>query len=220
MPEEANSPAFPDPNELWKQWYDTSATMWSRFMDGNAAKTQPSFPDPFTVFKQWYEATSDVWTKMADDVVANQEVLKASSEFLDSYARLYRALRRGNEEYWHNLQLPTRSDIARVADLVVSLEEKVDRIDDAFDDLSERLAQDEANSAIEKQLAQLEQRLEQVTKGQQASSAATVKELQGRLDAVERKLDSVLEMLKAQGSKGASSQTARRKTQKPAGAKA
>lgn len=217
MPEDAKSPAFPDPTELWKQWYETSASMWSRLMDGSAAKTQSTFPDPFTVFKQWYEATSGIWSRLADDVVANQEILRASSDFLDSYARLYRALRTGNEEYWHNLQLPTRSDIARVADLVVSLEEKVDSIDDALDDLSEQVKMDDGRVAIEKRIDRLEQRLEHVAKEQQSASAATVKEMQKRLDAVERKLDRVLEMLKTPG--GAET-PARRKVQKPVEAEA
>lgn len=213
MPEEVNFPAFPDPTELWKQWYEASATMWSRLTDGKDAKAQPSFPDPFTVFKQWYDTTSAMWSRMAEDVNANEEVLKASSQFLDSYARLYRMLRRGNEEYWHNLQLPTRSDIARVADLVVSLEEKVDRLDDAFDDLSQRVARaDATGAAIEQRLAQLVQHLEQVAQDQQAG-AATVRELQQRLDTVEYKLNGAAEKA---GREAPPAAPARSRARKPA----
>jgi len=159
MPDETNPPSFPDPTEMWKQWYETSANMWSRMMDGSIAKNEPPPADPFAFIKQWYDANSEAWSKMADDVIANEEFLKAASEFLSSYARLYRSLRHNNEEYWHNLQLPTRGDVARVAELVVALEEKVDGIDETIDDLAH---------------------------------------LGQRLDAVEHKLDSLVEMIKKQ----------------------
>lgn len=177
MPGEPNPPSFPDPTEMWKQWYETSANMWSRMMDGSVAQNEPPPANPFDFIKQWYDASSEAWSKMADDVMANEEFLKAASEFLSSYARLYRSLRHNNEEYWHNLQLPTRGDVARVAELVIALEEKVDSIDDTLDGL-----------------AQLGQ----------------------RLDTVERKLDSILETVKAQKSAPpkAVSPTTRRKTTK------
>jgi len=172
MPEEPKSPSFPDPTEMWKQWYETSANMWSRMMDGSAAKTEPPPADPFAFIKQWYDASSEAWSKMAGDVIANEEFLKAASEFLSSYARLYRSLRHNDEEYWHNLQLPTRSDVARVAELVVALEEKVDRIDETIDDFGARAGK---------------------------VDDAAAKELQRRIDTIERKLDSLLEMVKKQG---------------------
>jgi hypothetical protein len=177
MPGEPNPASFPDPTEMWKQWYETSANMWSRMMDGSITKNEPPFADPFAFIKQWYEASSEAWSKMADDVMANEEFLKAASEFLSSYARLYRSLRHNNEEYWHNLQLPTRGDVARVAELVVALEDKVDGIDDTLDDL-----------------AQLKQ----------------------RLDVIERKLDSLVETMKAQKSASpkAAAPAPRRKTTK------
>ena len=62
------------------------------------------------------------------------------------------------------MQLPTRSDIARVAGLVVSLEEKVDTIEDALEGLKERFAQAETSKAgdgrLEKRLQQIERKLD------------------------------------------------------------
>jgi len=179
-----------DPTELWKQWYETSSNQWLEMMEEARAKmlAGESLPtDPFTFFKQWYEATSETWSKVVGDVIGTEKFVEATSRFLESYTSFARTLRRTNEEYFRNLQLPTRSDIARVAELVVALEEKVDRIEDAFEEFQE---------------------------GPQVAISEVVEGLSKRLDRVESKLDKVLAALEKNAAKASRSTGATpRKTQ-------
>ena len=190
MSEEENTQRAMDPTELWKQWYETSSNQWLEMMEEARAKmlAGESLPaDPFTFFKQWYEATSETWSKVVGDVIGTEKFVEATSRFLESYTSFARTLRRTNEEYFRNLQLPTRSDIARVAELVVALEEKVDRIEDAFEEFQE---------------------------GPQVAISEVVEGLSKRLDRVESKLDKVLAALEKNAAKASRSTSATpRKTQ-------
>lgn len=213
-----------DPKEAWKQWFEATTdawktvaekgadplgltTQWLEMMEEARAKMvsgEITPADPFTFFKQWYDATSETWAKVIGDVIGTDQFMEAASQFLASYTSFYRTLRRSSEEYFHNLQLPTRSDIARVAELVIALEDKVDRIDDVFSDFEEgysRVASSEAVGNLERRLDQVESRLVPFSTALQ--QLAGVESLEKRLDRVESKLDKLLSMLEKGGAKEA-----------------
>lgn len=220
--------------EMWKMWFGTTmeiwrqaaatsgdpmglTTSWLKLMEDAqtrffAGEVLPS--DPFTLFRQWYEATSEQWSKSVEQIIGSEQFLEATAPFTESYTSLVRAFRRASEEYFQQLQLPTLSDIARVAELVVNLEEKVDKIDDAFEDLAERTKQ----TATSKAVTHLEKEIEGL------ATNKTVTALQKRLDQVEHKLDLVLTALKkieatqskAAQAQASSSEPAARKGQKKA----
>jgi polyhydroxyalkanoic acid synthase PhaR subunit len=187
-----------NPQELWKRWFETATeawrkaaemggdplglmTQWTEIMEEARARLLADFRlpgDPFTFFKQWYEATNETWSTLVGNIIGSENFMEVSSEFLKSYASFYAALRRANEEYFRNLQLPTRSDIARVAELVINLEDKVDRIDSTLEDF-----EDGAGSNLSHFPSML-QKLEHVEQ--------RVQSLEKRLGQVEGKLDDVL----------------------------
>ena len=153
-------------------------------MPEGAKETFP--PDPFTFFREWYNATSETWSKAAEGVVGSDQFMELNKHFLESYTTFYKTFRQANEEYFRNLQLPTSSDIARVAELVVALEEKIDRIEDTLEDSEQ---------------------------GQPLSTTSPIfKSLEERLQRVESKLDSVLAALeKAQAQKSPENDPSARK---------
>jgi polyhydroxyalkanoic acid synthase PhaR subunit len=94
---------------------------------------------------------------------------------LQSYASFYKVFKRNSEEYLKNLQLPVRSDITRIAGLVVNLEEKVDRVEEVLEDL-----EDTGTTTIE------------------PASAEAIENLEARLDRVEGKLDRLISALEGE----------------------
>ena len=129
-----------------------------------------SFPkDPLEFAVQWYNATNGPFGEFVQDVVEREEFLEASSRWMQNYASLYRIFSRQSEEYLRNLQIPVRSDISRIAGLIVALEDKVDRIEEAFEDFEYGYAK--------------------------PATAEEVGELDKRLDRVEGKLDRLLTAL-------------------------
>jgi polyhydroxyalkanoic acid synthase PhaR subunit len=172
---------------LTTAWLETLERARKRVLAGEASPTLA-----FESFKQWYDATNESWAKSVGTVFASEQFMEAVKQFLESYAGFSKTMRKANEEYFHSLQLPTRSDIARLGELIVALEEKVDRLDDAFADYKEEAAEvgsSEAIGALQKQISQLEASLKPLPSA--LESIQGINTLAKRLEQLERKLDGV-----------------------------
>ena len=106
-------------------------------------------------------------------MLRRDEVLESTKRFLETYARSHREQRHTSEEWLKNLQLPTRSDVARVARLVVVVENKVDRIEEALEVFVHGDSEPATGGALES--------------------------LEGRMDRLEDKMDHILTTLEKLG---------------------
>lgn len=170
---------------LWKQWFDAVQDSWQKSvgLGQEAVGLTPrwiamldqirhnllsaeGFPtDPLQFATRWYNATSGPFSDFVGDLIEREEILDASSRSLQSYATFYKAFRRDSEEYLKALSIPVRSDITRVASLVVALEEKIDRIEETLEDFQDGYAEPataEAVDGIDGRIQGLEQRLDNV----------------------------------------------------------
>jgi DNA repair exonuclease SbcCD ATPase subunit len=122
---------------------------------------------------QWYNDTSEKWSKKADDLLKQSEILESMGGFLKDYARSYGELRSASEVGLKNLRLPARSDIARVAKLVRTVEDKVDQIQEVFEEF--------------------------IYTDAEPATAAAVGGLEERMDRLEGKMDQMLAILEKLG---------------------
>jgi polyhydroxyalkanoic acid synthase PhaR subunit len=175
--------------DLWQRWFEMTTDSWRKSAEvgQSAMELLPRWmqmldeartnllaggvppSDPLQLATQWYNATSGPFSDFVGDVIEREEFLEPSSRFLQSYASFYKVFKRNSEEYLKNLQLPVRSDITRIAGLVVNLEEKVDRIEEVLEDFEYGYAE--------------------------PATGESVKQLEDRLDRVEGKLDRLLAAL-------------------------
>jgi len=185
----------PGAQDIWQRWFELTSDSWRRGaeMSQNAIELLPRWmqmldeartnllaggappSDPLQLAAQWYNATSGPFSDFVGDVIEREEFLEPSSQFLQSYASFYKVFKRNSEEYLKNLQLPVRSDITRIAGLVVNLEEKIDRVEEVLEDL-----EDTGTTSVE------------------PASAEAVQNLEARLDRVEGKLDRLISALEAE----------------------
>src|SRR5829696_6007255 len=183
----------PGSRELWQRWFELSADSWKKSAElgQSAMEVLPRWmqmldeartnllaggappSDPLQLTTQWYNATSGPFSDFVGDVIEREEFIEPSSRFLQSYASFYKVFKRNSEEYLKNLQLPVRSDISRIAGLVVNLEEKVDRIEEVLEDFEYGYAE--------------------------PATTESVKGLETRLERVEGKLDRLLAALEGGG---------------------
>src|SRR6266566_9747850 len=181
-----------DPLGLTTQWLEMMEEMRKRIMAGDILPT-----DPFTFFQKWYEATSETWARVVDDLLSSEKFIESASPLLEIYSNFVKTLHRANEEFFSNLQLPTRSDLARVAGLVVAMDEKVDKLEDALENLEDERSQEspllraanEAIGGLEGRLGKVENKLDTLSTALGKNEA--VKSLDGRLGRVENKLDTL-----------------------------
>jgi polyhydroxyalkanoic acid synthase PhaR subunit len=187
----------PEVRDLWRRWFEMTQDSWRKSveMGQSAMELLPRWvqmldeartnllagavppSDPLQLATQWYNATSGPFSDFVGDVIEREEFLEPSSRFLQSYASFYKVFKRNSEEYLKNLQLPVRSDITRIAGLVVNLEEKVDRIEEVLEDFEYGYAE--------------------------PATSESVKNVENRLDRVEGKLDRLLAALEGAQNGGA-----------------
>jgi polyhydroxyalkanoic acid synthase PhaR subunit len=181
--------------ELWRRWFETTvglpngtseagneftnsmAPVWKEMADDISAKmlsgeTLPEEPARF--FVEWYNEREERWSETADELIKRDEVLESMGRLFETYARSETELRQASEDGLKNRGAPTRSDVARVAKLVVVVENKVDRIEETLEDLVQ------GNSEV-------------------ATLGAVVNGLEERMDRLEGKMDRILAALEKLG---------------------
>ena len=172
--------------ELWKRWFETMvmsrggveeaenhfsgamASLWSEMAEDASAEilSDGGLPeDPLRSFVRWYNDTEERWSEEANEFLRKDEVLEQAGRSLEGYARSYAESRRVSEEGLKMFRLPTSSDVARVARLVVVVENKVDRIEEAFEEFvygDDEPATAEAVGSLQERMDRLEGKMDRV----------------------------------------------------------
>ena len=166
---------------LGPRWLSMLEEVRQNLLNGEALPT-----DPLSFGVRWYNATSEPLSRFVGEILESDEFLEGSSRFFENYATLYKVFSRNSEEYLRTVQLPTRSDMSRIAGLVVALEDKVDGVEETLEDVVDGIGN--ASSGNDG-LGAVEERVGNV---------------EGRLDRVEGKLDRLLAAVEALGNAPAS----------------
>lgn len=171
--------------ETWRQGMRLSesfARLGPRWVElAEALRTQmlaePLPRDPLTLLTRFYAATTGPLTAMSRDLLSDDAYLQLSRRLLENYVTSEAIFRRACEDFFSRLQLSTSADSARIAALVVGLDDKVDRLDEAWEDATYGTGRDQGGS------------------GADAAASADVR---ARLERVEEKLDQLIARLGAQ----------------------
>lgn len=140
----------PGPYEAWREFYEINEQAWTKAM------------------KDFYEANEEIWTKTLKDVTSTQWFAEAQGKMLETLLALQKMMRDGTTAQMNALNLPTRDDVARMGELIVSLEEKVDQVEDRLGSMADGLEHrlDERLAKLEKDLPrQVDDRLAKLAEG-------------------------------------------------------
>jgi hypothetical protein len=96
--------------------------------------TQYSMIDPFQVWKRVYFSFEDSLTKTIRDSVTTDNFANSLDWILNSYLQYLKLQKDFVSRYMDESPFPSKHDVARVAELVVSLENKVDRLEEELDE--------------------------------------------------------------------------------------
>lgn len=174
MSSEAHAHDPTDPAKVWNDWNETTTGMRSSSLDrGKEAYRDPFglyhlWMKPITFFEQWYNATSRTCGWMVGRVVNSRQFLGANCQFIETYMSLVRASLLVNAVMFQKFQIPTCSDLACVAKLVASLEERISTFEDAFVNVDDDYLKVAADQVVEglaveelaERMAQVEDKLD------------------------------------------------------------
>jgi polyhydroxyalkanoic acid synthase PhaR subunit len=103
--------------------------------------SSPRSTDPFELWRQIYETNERAWNAVLERTVNNPAFAESSGKILETFLSAQKTVRENMRSYLEQINLPTREDIARLGELIVSLEEKVDQLDDRLDRIERAVTQ-------------------------------------------------------------------------------
>ena len=89
--------------------------------------------DPFETWRQLYDANERAWTEALEQTMSSPEFEESSGKMLETMLAAQKSVRDNMRTYLETMNVPTREDIARLGELVVGLEEKIDQVIDRLD---------------------------------------------------------------------------------------
>ena len=104
-------------------------------------------PDPFETWRQLYDANERAWSTALEQAMASPDFSESSGKMLEAMLAAQKSVRDNMRTYLETINVPTREDIARLGELVVGLEEKIDQLADRLDGIEEAVRPKPAKSA-------------------------------------------------------------------------
>ena len=93
--------------------------------------------DPFETWRQLYDANERAWTEALEQTMSSPEFEESSGKMLETMLAAQKSVRDNMRTYLETMNVPTREDIARLGELVVGLEEKIDQVVDRLDTIED-----------------------------------------------------------------------------------
>jgi hypothetical protein len=89
--------------------------------------------DPFETWRQLYDANEQAWSTALGEAMGSAEFGESSGKMLETMLAAQKQVRENMRTYLETMNVPTREDIARLGELVIGLEEKIDQVADRLD---------------------------------------------------------------------------------------
>lgn len=90
-----------------------------------------NLPGPNDMIDAWVKAATDAerrWNEYFNQQMSTDEFGQFMSRQMEGYATLQANFARGMEQYLHAMNIPTQSDLAKLADRLTALELQVDAL--------------------------------------------------------------------------------------------
>lgn len=100
--------------------------------------------DPLQAWKSVYEQTEKFWGKALNETIKTEEYSAWMGSVLDLNLFYQKMMNDVTKNYLDKVNIPTQEDIARVASLIISLESKVDNIEEFLEEKEDLFVQSSA----------------------------------------------------------------------------
>lgn len=90
----------------------------------------PEQKDLYALWRQLYDANEKVWSQATGEFMESQAFAQWQGRMLETFLAFQRTWRDSATAQLQAANLPTRDDIARLGELILGLEEKIDQLAD------------------------------------------------------------------------------------------
>jgi len=153
-------------------------------------REQSASSDPFTVWGTIYGANMEMWSRTVADMINTDVVSDALGTYLDNYLASSEPFRRVPEQYmefWLNsMNMPSRDDVGRLTERVMTLEDRLQMIDTGATPAEQ----------IAPQLDLLTNKLDQ----RHSTMQTRVEEAQACIEALDGRIGQIIQMIEGQAS--------------------
>lgn len=110
----------------------------NRLMGNESSKTKQkqaepgdiiSIPNIVELWKELYFNTEELWATTTKELIASKSFINLLDQIRDQSLSLYKVSQQNIDQYLEVNPLPSKKDIARIAELVIGLEDKIDDFD-------------------------------------------------------------------------------------------
>lgn len=127
------------------------------------------FPDFAELWKELYFKTESAWADAFREFVSTDTFVEMLDQSLNQHLSIEKVTRQNIDKLFEYGAMPSKKDLARVAELVISVEEKVDNLDFQLVDNINRMAGSLLNmlpflEANQKQINELKEQIQDVSK--------------------------------------------------------
>jgi hypothetical protein len=126
----------PDVYQFWRPFFDQGMEAWSGLL------TQGATPDLLQDWKKFQDAWIEAWSKVLTQAMGTENFAAALGKHLDQHLSAVGPVRKQmtevGEELLRVLNLPSRRQVADLAELVVSLESRIEALEEKIETLLDR----------------------------------------------------------------------------------
>lgn len=88
-----------------------------------------SMPDFVELWKELYFQAEESWANATKEFIGSKNFIGILDEIRDQYLSFHKISQQNTDQYFEANPLPSKKDIARIAELIIGLEDKVDDFD-------------------------------------------------------------------------------------------
>ena len=128
-----------------------------------------SMPDIVELWKELYFNTEESWAAATRELIASNSFIQVLDQIRDQYLSFHKVSQENIDQYLEVNPLPSKKDVARIAELIIGLEDKVDDFDLHFADNITRITSNmiklvEFQEHMKQEIAELKEQTTNINK--------------------------------------------------------
>ncbi len=132
-------PTAPDISHFIRPMWGQSMDLWAQILKQGATS-----PDTLAQYKKFLDDSLEAWSKVLGQAMETEGFAAAMGKFLEQYldtvGPVRKSLQSSNEEFLRTMNLPSRKQVTDLASHVVSLEGRLEALEERIEDLIDSIS--------------------------------------------------------------------------------